>query len=250
MNRGRLFLVGTPIGNREDMTWRALRVLFSVEVILCEDTRATKKLLGLYEDDLLKALGIERRMARLERFDEVVERKKTPQVIEWLKQGRQIALVSKAGMPLISDPGFVLVREVIRQAQGELEGVEVEVVPGPSALTAAIARGGLSVDQVLFLGFLPKKKGKRDKVWQGLRQMRDQGGVRPTVVIFESPYRLLKTVKEVEEELGDPEVALGGELTKVYEKVWRGKASRVKGLISGKVRGEWVILVSLREKKV
>lgn len=239
---GTLYIVGTPIGNREDITLRALKVLYSVSVILTEDTRITDRLFSMYDEELLGALGLadSQQKPRLVRFGEHTERKRVPQVVEWLEQGYDVALVSESGMPLVSDPGFVLVREIIAK------GLKIEVVPGPSALTSAMVVSGLPVDQVLFLGFLPKKTGKRKKIWEKLNYLREDGALHPTVMIYESPFRLKKTLEEILLEVGDVEVALVAELTKKYEKVLRGKASEVIGDLPEKVKGEWVILLNLK----
>jgi len=240
--KGKFYIVGTPIGNREDITLRALKTLYSMDVVLCEDTRATGKLLGLYEKELLDVLEIGGDIPRLERFDDKVEKRRVVEVLEWLGRGKSVALVSNAGMPLVSDPGFLLVCECWEQ------GIVVEVIPGPSALTAAMSVAGVPVDKVMFLGFLPKRPGKRSKVWRDLIKLRENEIVIPTVVIYESPFRLKKTVEEIVGELNNPEVVLVGELTKMHEQVIRGRASEVLKELDEKAKGEWVIKISSKLK--
>lgn len=236
---GTLYIVGTPIGNREDISLRALRILNSVDIILCEDTRMTDKLLRLYPEDLLKSLGISSEHKHLVRFDESAEKQKTPEVIRWLEEGKNIALVSDAGMPLISDPGFVLVREC------QERGVDIEVVPGPTAMAAAVAIAGMPVHQLLFLGFLPKKGGKRNKVWEGLRQIKKDENLSPTAIFYESPFRIQKLVEEIGKELEAVEVAAVGEITKLHEKVFRGTPHEVAEKLKTSSKGEWVVLVRM-----
>jgi 16S rRNA (cytidine1402-2'-O)-methyltransferase len=236
---GKLYVIGTPIGNREDITLRAMRTLFSVEVLLCEDTRKTNKLLTMLQEfgakyEVRSAI----KAPRLERFDENVERVKSRQVIAWLKEGKQIGLVTDAGMPGISDPGAYLVRLCYEK------DIAVEVVPGPSALTTAISLSGIPADSVLFLGFLPKKDSSRLRVLESVRgakyEVRNQ-----MLIVYESPYRVKQTLEELRVELADPEVAVMSELTKLHEKVLRGKASEVSERLPETLKGEWVVVVRL-----
>jgi 16S rRNA (cytidine1402-2'-O)-methyltransferase len=239
---GKLYVIGTPIGNREDITLRAMRTLFSVEVLLCEDTRKTSKLLTMIYDLRLtihESSVNTMKKPRLERFDENVERVKSRQVIAWLKEGKQIGLVTDAGMPGISDPGAYLVRQCYEKE------ISVEVIPGPSALTTAISLSGIPAESVLFLGFLPKKKGKRELLYEELRTKLDGIKVKPMIVMYESPHRVLQTLEELRVELADPEVAAMSELTKMHEKVLRGRASEVSECLPETLKGEWVVVVRL-----
>ena len=217
-----LFVVATPIGNLEDITFRAVRVLSEVDLIAAEDTRTTKVLLNKY--------NINTQLTSYHKFN---IKSKTPRLIELLRQGQNIALVSDSGTPGISDPGYELVREAVGQ------NIKVEPIPGPSALVSALAVSGLPTERFVFEGFLPKKPGKKRKV---LRSLQDDPR---TIIIYESPYRLVKTLVEVKEILGDREVAVCRELTKKFEEIIRGKAGDVLAKIGDKkVRGEIVLVVS------
>ena len=218
---GRLVLVGTPIGNLGDLTDRARGTLAAADLVAAEDTRRTGKLLA--------HLGIEARMISL---FEGNERERTERLLEELRGGAEVALVSDAGMPSVSDPGFRLVRACAE------EGIEVTVVPGPSAVTAALAVSGLPTDRWVFEGFLPRRAAER----RGrLRELADEPR---TVVLFESPRRVVATLREVLEELGDRGVAVARELTKLHEQVLRGRVSEVLGSLDGtEPRGEVVVVL-------
>jgi len=217
---GRLYLVSTPIGNLEDITLRAKRILSEVEIIACEDTRKT----GL----LLKKLRIAKKP--LLSYYEENELKRIPQIIKYLKEGRKVALVANAGTPLVSDPGYKLVRACL------VEKIGVEAVPGASAVLTALVVSGLPTDRFLFLGFLPKKQGKRKKMLQSLPE-------KTTIIFFESPYRLLKSLAEIKEILADPEVVVCRELTKVHEEIRREKVSQlIKEYEKKKPRGELTLV--------
>ena len=191
---GILYLVSTPIGNRADISLRALETLKKTEILLCEDTRKTKMLLEFYE-----IFG-----PQLVSYYEPVEEAKIPQVIEWLKDGKIISLVSNAGTPLISDPGFKLVRECVRQK------IKVEAIPGASALLAALTISGLPTDKFTFLGFLPKKDGKKEKLLKEIKY---------TTIAYESPYRLVKTLEMLNKLMAEAEVVICRELTKSLKKL-------------------------------
>jgi 16S rRNA (cytidine1402-2'-O)-methyltransferase len=219
---GVLYVVATPIGNLEDITLRAIRVLKEVDLIAAEDTRHTKKLLAHY--------GI---TTRLNSYYDEVEAEKASLLVEQLKNGKNIALVSDAGTPTLSDPGFRLVQEAIRAA------IPVVPVPGPSALIAALSAGGLPTDRFVFEGFLPVKKRQRRERLQRLRQEER------TLVFYEAPHRLKETLEDILELLGDREMVLGREITKVYEEFIRGGLGEVTVEIGRReIRGEIVLLVS------
>jgi 16S rRNA (cytidine1402-2'-O)-methyltransferase len=219
---GVLYVVATPIGNLEDITLRAIRVLKEVDLIAAEDTRHTKKLLAHY--------GI---ATKLDSYYDEVEAEKAPLLVEQLKNGKNIALVSDAGTPTLSDPGFRLVQEAIRAA------IPVVPVPGPSALIAALSAGGLPTDRFVFEGFLPVKKRQRRERLQRLRQEER------TLVFYEAPHRLKETLEDILELLGDREMVLGREITKVYEEFIRGGLGEVTVEIGRReIRGEIVLLVS------
>lgn len=222
---GTLYLVATPIGNMEDITLRAIRILGKVDVIACEDTRKT----GL----LLKRLDISKPI--LLSYYEENELKRIPEIIQFLKTGKTVALVSNAGTPTISDPGFKLVRECLSV------GIKTEVIPGPSAVLAALAASGLPTDKFLFLGYLPKKQIKRRTILKNCRQL----PFSTTLIFFESPYRLLKSLEDIKFVFGDIEVVVAGELTKMFEKFERGKVSQLSKIFSTRSpRGEFTILLS------
>ena len=216
---GKLYVVATPIGNIKDITLRALEVLKDVDLILCEDTRRTRPLLSHY--------GISNELLS---YNEHNERERIPRVLEVLEQGQNVALVSDAGTPGISDPGYRLVREA------RLKGFEVITVPGPSAIIAALSISGLPTDRFVFEGFLPRKKSKRLKRLEFLKK-EDR-----TIIIYESVHRIERTLHEILEVMGDREIALCRELTKVHEEVKFGMLSKIieEGFT---LKGEFVIVI-------
>lgn len=221
---GRLFLVGTPIGNLGDMTERAKETLAGVDVVAAEDTRRTGRLLSRF--------GIKRPLVSLFEGNEA---RRTAELLTALREGRDVALVTDAGMPLISDPGHRLVRACVD------EGIDVRVVPGPSAVTAALAVSGLPSDRFVFEGFLPRKAGDRREC------LRSLGDEQRTIVVFESPIRLETLLRDVLEELGDRRVAVARELTKLHEEVVRGRVSEVLARIAvAEPKGEVVVVIEGR----
>lgn len=217
---GILYIIATPIGNRQDITLRALAILEELDYLLCEDTRKTKLLLDFYQ---LKKLPI------LISYYEPVEEAKVPQVISWLKLDKKVGLVSNAGTPLISDPGFKLVRECVK------EKIKVEAIPGASALLTALTISGLPTDKFTFLGFLPKKNGKKEKLLKEAKY---------TMVAYESPFRLIKTLETIKKLFPDREVVICRELTKVFEEVIRGKPEELlEKLKDKKIKGEIVVVI-------
>ncbi|MFZ5366384.1 MAG: 16S rRNA (cytidine(1402)-2'-O)-methyltransferase [Patescibacteria group bacterium] len=227
----KLYLVSTPIGNLGDLTLRAKRILSEVEVIACEDTRKT----GL----LLQALRKER--AKLISYYEENELIRIPEIINLLKQGKNVALVSNAGTPTISDPGYKLVRECINQS------IQVEAIPGASAILTALVSSGLPTDKFLFLGYLPKKAGKRQKLLNDLYHCTSTiVQMQPTIILFESPYRLLETLQDLKEMFGDIKIVICRELTKIHEEIRREKISdSIKHFEQVKPKGEFVILFNI-----
>lgn len=216
---GVLYVVGTPIGNLGDISRRAIQTLASVDLVAAEDTRRTGR--------LLQALGLHRRQVSL--FD-ANERTRTPAVIEELKAGSDVALVSDAGMPLVSDPGYRLVRACVD------EGIEVRIVPGPSAVIAALALSGLPTDRFAFEGFASKRPGER---MAHLMSLRDDPR---TLVFFEAPHRVHTLLRDMLVAFGDRQVAVCRELTKLHEQVLRGTISDVLADL-GEVKGEIVVVV-------
>ena len=225
--RGTLYVVSTPIGNREDITLRALRILKEMDLIAAEDTRHT--------GSLLRHFGIQ---TPLTSYFEGNEKKKKEFILSKLKQGNQIALVSDAGTPGISDPGFRLIQAAVENQ------ISIIPIPGPSAVIAALSVSGLPTDAFLFKGFLPhKSKKKRDL----LKQLEE---VRETLIFYESPHRLSETMNDIFETLGDREMVLTRELTKVYEEVLRGKVSEIKNQIGErKLKGEMTLVISGKTRK-
>jgi len=216
-----LFVVATPIGNLEDITRRAIRILSEVDLIAAEDTRQTKKLLDHYQ--------ITTPMTSYHKFN---IKSKTSHIINLLNEGKRIALVSDSGMPGISDPGYELIREAVNQ------GIKVIPIPGPSAVITALAVSGLPTGKFVFLGFLQKKAGKRRKA---LRALADFDG---TIVLYESPFRVVKCLKDILSVLGDRVVVVARELTKIYEELVRGKTSELlKKFEQKSPKGEVVILI-------
>jgi 16S rRNA (cytidine1402-2'-O)-methyltransferase len=218
---GTLFLVATPIGNLEDITMRALRVLKEVDLIAAEDTRRTAKLLTHF--------GIGTRTTSLHEHN---EHETVPKLISRLQSGTSVAVVSDAGMPVISDPGYVLA------AAAREAGIRVEAIPGASALTTAVAGAGLPASTVVFLGFPPARAGER-KRW-----LEKATALPGTLVLFEAPTRLRATLVAIADVLGDRFVVVAHELTKIHESWHRGWAREVAADSQLPDRGEFTILVS------
>jgi 16S rRNA (cytidine1402-2'-O)-methyltransferase len=220
---GTLYIVATPIGNLEDITFRALRILMEVDLILCEDTRVTKKLLNHF--NIKKSTISYHQHSRLARTNEI---------LDYLKQGKQLALVSDAGTPGIQDPVGKLIVEVQAQLGDE---VRIVPVPGVSAPMTLASISGFNMDRFLFLGFLPTKKG-REKIFKKIKTSK------LPVVFFESPHRILKTLKSLSEVIPERYVVVGRELTKNFETIYRGRANDIlEQLKEAQVRGEFVVIV-------
>ncbi|MBE6329514.1 MAG: 16S rRNA (cytidine(1402)-2'-O)-methyltransferase [Bacteroidales bacterium] len=218
---GKLFLVPTPVGNLEDMTFRAIRVLKEVDLILAEDTRTS----GI----LLKHFQIENRMMSHHKFN---EHKSLGAVVSRLQMGENIALISDAGTPAISDPGFLIVRACVEA------GVEVECLPGATAFVPALVNSGLPNDRFCFEGFLPQKKGRQTKLKELAEESR-------TTVIYESPFRLVKTLTQMIEVMGETrKVSVSREISKVHEETVRGTLVEVKNYFeSHPPKGEIVMVL-------
>ncbi len=222
-----LYIVSTPIGNLSDITLRALSVLKGCDLIVCEDTRRTKILLHHYH------LGPKRLIS----YHDYNKISRTPQIIQLLKEKKRVALVSDSGTPGISDPGFYLIRECVR------EGINLIPIPGPSAIITALIVSGLPGDRFVYEGFLSHREGrKRKKLLSLIEEER-------TMVFFEAPTRVTKTLKLLLEIFGDRRCALGRELTKKFEEVLRGRLSEIIALLEKRerIRGEFVIVLAGRE---
>ncbi len=226
--KGTLYIVSTPIGNLEDITLRALRVLKEVDVIAAEDTRHSSKLLTYYgvSKPLISYWG--------ER-----EKVKSTEIIERLYSGQSVALISDAGTPGISDPGSVLIQMALE------EGFDVVSVPGATALVAALSISGLPADKFTFIGFLPPKKNQRQKI------LKDLSFEPRTLVFYEAPHRILETLSDMVEIFGERKIAVIKEISKMHEDVFRGSISEVfRTLEKTTIAGEYVIVVDVRAKDV
>ncbi|MEX2302581.1 MAG: 16S rRNA (cytidine(1402)-2'-O)-methyltransferase [Bryobacterales bacterium] len=224
---GAIYLVATPIGNLEDITLRALRTLREADVIACEDTRHTRKLLTHFE--------IQKPVLS---YHEHNEAHRASELVERAQAGQSVAVVTDAGMPGISDPGFRVVRAAIEA------GVAVVSIPGPAAVVAALAASGLPTDSFHFAGFLPAKKGQRRKAIEAL------AGIEATLVFYEAPHRVIETLDEVRNVLGDRPAVVARELTKVHEEFLRGTTSEVLAELNSRttIKGEITVLIGRREK--
>ena len=219
---GNLYVVSTPIGHLEDITLRALRILRETDLIAAEDTRQTRKLLSRYEIH-----------TPLTSYHAHNSQEKTKVLLKRLEEGQSVALVCDAGTPLISDPGLFLIRSAIQQ------NIQPVPIPGPSAVLSGLCVSGLGSDAFLFEGFLPRKRGRRMKKLESLKELPH------TLIFFESPYRVTETLKDCLEAFGDRPAALARELTKTYEEVIRGEIREIlKHIDQKKVRGEVTLLIA------
>ena len=218
--QGTLFVVATPLGNLDDMSSRAIRILSGVEMVACEDTRHTRKLLNHFHIH-----------TRTLSYHEHNEEKRCPGLIRHLKEGKDLALVCDAGTPQISDPGFRLVRECREQ------GLPVLPVPGPSAATAALSVSGLPPDRFLFVGFLPKKQLSRRKAIERLK------GFSASLIFFIPPHSLIDQLTDLKEILGDRRGFLAKEMTKIHERHWWGKLSEIIHHREETPTGEYTLVV-------
>ena len=224
----KLSLVGLPLGNIEDISLRAIRTLNEAKTVICEDTRVFHKLWQKLMNDGYLSVLFSGRLIVINDFNEA---EKVSWLADQITLAEEAILVSDAGMPLISDPGYRLVNEILAR------GGDIEVVPGPTAAMTALAISGLSADKVMFLGFFPKKAGKRNENWKAVKEMM---GI--TVIIYESPYRVKQTLEEIQTEFGSETlVVIARELTKEYEQIIRGKVSEVLTNLKS-IKGEVVIL--------
>ncbi|SFK30211.1 16S rRNA (cytidine1402-2'-O)-methyltransferase [Porphyromonadaceae bacterium KH3CP3RA] len=222
VNMGKLYVVPTPIGNLEDMTLRAIRVLKECDLVLAEDTRTS----GI----LLKHFGIETRMQSHHKFN---EHRSVVHIVERIKAGDCIALISDAGTPSVSDPGFLLVRACVQ------EGMEIECLPGATAFVPALVESGLASERFCFEGFLPQKKGRQTRLKQLAEESR-------TMIFYESPYRVVKTLTQLADNMGDDRVAsVSREISKLYAETVRGTLGElVIHFTENEPRGEFVIVVA------
>lgn len=223
-----LTIIPTPIGNLKDITLRSLKVLKEVDAIICEDTRRTSQLLNHY--NIHKPLII---------LNDYNESRTFPQISSRLQSGENLALVSDAGTPLISDPGYKLVRQCL------VDGIEVDSLPGPSSVITALTISGLPPDKFLFLGYPPEKPGQRIKLFQSLRLHLEGVNVNlGTTIMFVSPYKLLRTLEDLKTIFGDIEVVLVHELTKIHQSVEKKKISDWLEQLKNP-KGEYILLFRL-----
>ena len=217
---GTLYIVSTPIGNLEDITIRAVRVLSEVDIIAAEDTRKTKILLAHYK--------ISKPLVSYFSYN---EHKRIPKILDALKAGQSVALVSEAGTPGISDPAVGIVRAALA------ERLPVVAIPGPTAFLPALITSGLPSDKFVFVGFLPQKKGRHSYLGQLSRE-------RKTVIIYESPHRLLKTLSEILNIFGDRKISVSRELTKMFEEIVHGSITEsIEHFSKSRIRGEFVLVI-------
>lgn len=231
MNEGAspsLYVISTPIGNLSDITYRAVESLKKVDTLLCEDTRRTAKLLNHYE---IKA--------SMMTFADFNENKILGQLLDRMEKGEVFGLVSDAGTPLVSDPGYKLIREAIQR------GIKIEIVPGASAILTALVGSGMTPDKFLFLGFLSKKYSKRVKILEAASKLRNETGT--TIIFYEAPQRIIKFLEEIKSYFAnDPQIVVARELTKEHEEFIRGDIDQVIEKITqkkGKIKGEFTILL-------
>lgn len=227
MNNGKLYIVPTPVGNLSDMTIRAVDVLKKSDLIIAEDTRVTQKLLNHYQ--------IKIKLISYHKFN---ERERVIFILKLLDEGKVISLVSDAGTPLISDPGFKIVNAVIKR------GIKIEVLPGPSSILPSLLLSGFNPVRFIFYGFLNKKDSIR------YREIKEIVNIPYPVVLFESPFRIMKLLNEILEIIGDIEIAIIKELTKLHENVYRGKVSEIILILNKEnLKGEFVVVLGPCEHK-
>jgi len=222
INDIKLYIVPTPIGNLDDITLRAINTLKSSDLILSEDTRHAKKLLSHYKIS-----------TKVKSYHLNNEHKKVNEYVKLMLNGKTISLITDAGTPCISDPGFLLVREAIKNE------IKITCLPGPTALIPAIVLSGLSSDAFVFEGFLPRKKGRKSKLKQISQNVM-------TTIIYESPYRIIKTLSDLSDFLGgDREISVSREISKIYEETFRGSVNdALEHFSDKKIKGEFVICVN------
>lgn len=237
---GRLFLVSTPIGNLEDITVRAVKTLLSVDRIACEDTRKAGLLVAELKKRYPFVTVADEKPQSFIRFDDHTEQQHTPEIIELLKVGKDIALISDAGTPLISDPGYRLVTAC------QSRGFCVIPVPGPTAFVAALTASGLPADKFMFLGYPPEKDAHRKKLFENLAHMTRI--ISTTYIFYCAPHKLDHILEELHDFFGDISISVARELTKQHEEIWTGTLASARARLS-EFRGELVVLLNLTPKK-
>lgn len=220
-----LYIVSTPIGNLQDITLRAIQTLKDTDLVIFEDTRVTGR--------LLHHLGIKKEMVTLNDHN---EEQKSYELVGLLESGKNVALVSDSGTPLISDPGFKLIRSALKK------GIQIVPIPGANAITTALSASGLSADRFLFLGFPPDSLERKRKFFSSIKEQ-NFSKINPTIVFYESPHKLLRSLEALQEVFGDIEIVIAREMTKMFEEFLRDKVSLLRDHFTKTLpRGEFVIL--------
>lgn len=231
---GTLFVIATPIGNIADITFRAIKTLFEVDVLACEDTRRTGLFLQKLLDEFSSNPG-DKRKPRLISYYDQTEVERIPEIITLLKSDQNVGLVSDAGTPLISDPGFKLVRECLK------EGIKVESLPGASSVLTALTSAGLPTDRFMYFGYPPHKPGHRAQFFADIKTVSDT--LHSTMIIFEAPHKVVKTLTDMQATFGDIEITFCRELTKMYEDIKQKKISEaLEQFKKTPPKGEFVLL--------
>lgn len=241
---GILYIVSTPIGNFQDITIRAIKTLFDVDAIACEDTRRAGVLLSSIRDLCHKIYGsgyVEKTKPQLMSYYDQIELKRIPEILSLLQGEKNVALISDAGTPAISDPGFKLIRECIKL------GIRIEAIPGVSSIVTALSVSGLPTDKFIFLGYPPQKSGHRKTFFENIKKTK--AFIKSTVIIFASPHKIQRNLEELKNVFGDIEIVLCRELTKTYEEVRRERISE-SFLHFKKIppKGEFVLLFNLHQQ--
>lgn len=235
---GILFVIATPIGNLQDITIRGIKTLFEVDTLICEDTRKAGLLLQNLEPtyhDLIHNGHHAIKKPKFLSYFEQNELRRIPEIVSLLESGQHMALISDAGTPLVSDPGYKLVREVIRHS------IPVETIPGASAVITALVASGLPTDKFTFLGYPPHKSGHRIKMYENIKK--SQEIIKTTTILYEAPHKLIKTLEELHTVFGDIDITVARELTKLHEEIRREKISMsLEHFKKTPPRGEIVLL--------
>jgi len=238
-DQGKLSIIATPIGNMDDITIRAIRTLFSVDAIVCEDTRKTSQLLRELQKrhPELATPSNGEKFQRMMSYYEENEASRIPEVITALKSGLRIALVSDAGTPTVSDPGFKLVRECVK------EGIPIDSLPGPSSVILALTLSGLPTDKFIFLGYPPRKPGHRKTFFANARE--SQKSMSSTMIYFEAPHRMKQVLEELLEAFGDVQIVVCRELTKLHQEIRRELISEaIEHFRKVAPRGEFILVIN------
>lgn len=241
VTKGKLFVVSTPIGNLEDITIRAIKTLLSVDIIICEDTRKTGQLIKYLKDKYAGQFNLSIKEHKFISFYDEVENQKTPQIVNILKIGSDVALVSDRGTPLIADPGFNLIQACLKYQ------IPLIPIPGPSALTCALVSSGLPLTNIFFTGFLPYKQSQKEKLFLSLLQCFRTLKQTPTIVMYETPHRLISTLNTMENIFGNINIVVCRELTKIHEEVFRGSLDEAS-IHFQNPKGEFVILFNILQE--